>query len=196
MALSSKRPGALLIRVPRNKENRNSGKYNWENPPVTNLKHTSSLFILTWPSLTLILVYKDFLVDYHRAEEDGYKKRKLVITRTTQEQQDIPLSILHLVSAWYHHCKADVFGNVLGVDDFIRTDFRTWLNNFTLGSIVSLRRWYQSLPPLPAVAFFFQANVLFSAENTESWPILAHFGYFVAKFTHFLGYFLQALIMQ
>ena len=175
MALSSKRPGALLIRVPRNKENRNSGKYNWENPPVTNLKHTSSLFILTWPSLTLILVYKDFLVDYHRAEEDGYKKRKLVITRTTQEQQDIPLSILHLVSAWYHHCKADVFGDVLGVDDF-RTDFRTWLNNFTLGSIVSLRRWYQSLPPLPAVAYFFKPTY-FSPQRTRNlglfWPILA-----------------------
>ena len=39
-------------------------------------------------------MYKDFLVDYHRAEEDGYKKRKLVITRTTQEQQDILLFAL------------------------------------------------------------------------------------------------------
>ena len=94
MALSSKRPGALLIRVPRNKENRNRGKYNWENPPVTNLQNPSSLFTLTRPSLTLILVYKDFLVDYHRAEEDGNKKRKLVITRTTQEQQDILLFAL------------------------------------------------------------------------------------------------------
>ena len=42
-------------------------------------------------------MYKDFLVDCHRAEEDGNKKGKLVITRTIQEQQDIPLSILHFL---------------------------------------------------------------------------------------------------
>ena len=165
MALSSKRPGALLIRVPRNKENRNRGKYNWENPPVTNLKNPSSLFIPTWPSLTLILVYKDFLVDYHRAEEDGNKKRKLVITRTTQEQQDIPLSILHLVSAWYHHHKADVFYDVVGVDDLLgqilELDWITWFHCL-LSKLISVT------PTTTGGSVLFQANVFFSAENTES----------------------------
>ena len=35
---------------------------------------------------------------------------------------------------------------------------------------------YLSLPPLPAVVYFFQVSVLFSIENARLWPIKANFG--------------------
>ena len=56
-------------------------------------------------------MYKDFLVDCHRAEEDGNKKGKLVITRTTEEQQDIPLSILHFLGYFLRNIKQRILAN-------------------------------------------------------------------------------------
>ena len=53
-------------------------------------------------------------------------------------------------------------------------------NSVSDGNSVIFKDWlavlhssYQSLPPLNAVVYFFQARVLFSIENTNFWPILA-----------------------